>query len=81
MDYITAKSCKDVHTFVMAYCHLQKLEVSARNPCSNAQAVFDLITLGKVWGIPFDPETVKWDLARFCEFLALWGQLEYFRQE
>ena len=33
MDYITAKSCMDVHRFVMAYCHLQKMEVPTKKKC------------------------------------------------
>ena len=38
MDYITAKSCMDVYRFVMAYCHLEKMEVNAKKTVHSSLA-------------------------------------------
>jgi hypothetical protein len=42
MDYITGKCSMDAYSFVMAYCHLEKKEVTARNLCA-FEAVFDQV--------------------------------------
>ena len=39
MDYITGKGCMDVYRFVMAYCHLEKMAITARNLCAFADSI------------------------------------------